>query len=249
MPHPHDGIVLCGGAGLRLRSVIGDAPKAMSIVSGRPFLEILLRQLARHGFERAVLAVGYRHDVIRAHFGERALGLDLAYSIEESPLGTGGALRLAADLIVTDSVLVVNGDSYADVDLAQFVRRHEESMADVSLVTIPPDGRGDCGSVIVGGDGDVVQFAEKEGLSRAGYFNAGIYMLARRLIREIPAGTELSLERDLFPRWLHEGRKIKAFVYSGACIDIGTPERFERAQSILENVEIETTVTRGEDQL
>ncbi len=240
MPHPPDGIVLCGGAGLRLRSVIGDAPKAMSNISGRPFLEILIRQLARHGLRRVVLAVGYRHDMIRAHFGENALGLSLAYSIEEFPLGTGGALRNAADLIESDSALVVNGDSYADADLSQFVRRHEESNADVALVTIPPDGRGDCGSVVLDGQGNVIRFAEKESLSSAGYFNAGIYMLSRRLIEEIPSGMELSLERDLFPQWLSEGRKIKAFIYSGACIDIGTPDRFELAQSLLENVEIET---------
>ena len=121
MPSTPDAILLCGGAGLRLRSVIGDAPKGMASVAGRPFLELLLRQLRRHGFERAILAVGYRKDVIQSHFGERAFGLHLAYSVESSPLGTGGALRNAADLIESDSVLIMNGDSYTDADLSEFV--------------------------------------------------------------------------------------------------------------------------------
>jgi NDP-sugar pyrophosphorylase family protein len=249
MGHPPDGIVLCGGAGLRLRSVIGDAPKAMASIGGRPFLEILLSQLARHGMERVILAVGYRQDVIRAHFGERAFGLRLFYSPEESPLGTGGALRNAANVIESDSVLMMNGDSYADADLSQFIREYHEAKADVSLVAIPPDGRGDCGSVLVGMDGNVIQFAEKEGVSTAAYFNAGIYMMSRRLVQEIPAAMELSLERDLFPQWLNEGRQIKAFVYSGTCIDIGTPDRFERAQAILESVETEMGISKGEFQI
>ena len=89
MPSTPDAILLCGGAGLRLRSVIGDAPKAMASVAGRPFLELLLRQLRRHGFERVILAVGYQKDVIHSHFGERAFGLHLAYSVESSPTRDG----------------------------------------------------------------------------------------------------------------------------------------------------------------
>ena len=112
-----DAIVLCGGAGLRLRSVIGDAPKGMAAVAGRPFLELLLRQLRRHGFERVILAVGYQRDMIYSHFGESAFGLRLAYSVESSPLGTGGAVRNAADLVESESVLIMNGDSYTDADL------------------------------------------------------------------------------------------------------------------------------------
>src|SRR5271169_1384583 len=114
MPDSPDAILLCGGAGLRLRSVIGNSPKGMADVAGRPFLELLLRQLGRHGFERAILAVGYQKDVIHSHFGEQAFGLHLAYSIETCPLGTGGALRNAADMIESDNVLVMNGDSYTD---------------------------------------------------------------------------------------------------------------------------------------
>src|SRR5271157_925044 len=122
-----DAILLCGGAGLRLRSVIGNAPKGMADVAGRPFLELLLRQLRRHGFERAILAVGYQKDMIYSHFGERAFGLYLAYSVESRPLGTGGALRNAADLIESENVLIMNGDSYTDADLRELAVDHHEA--------------------------------------------------------------------------------------------------------------------------
>ena len=117
MPDIPNAIILCGGAGLRLRSVIGEAPKGMAMVAGRPFLEILLLQLARYGFDRAILAVGYQRDVIQSYFGEIRFGLQLVYSPEPKALGTGGALRNAAGLLGTNNILVMNGDSYTDVDL------------------------------------------------------------------------------------------------------------------------------------
>src|SRR5579872_1401243 len=191
-------IVLCGGAGLRLRSVIGDIPKGMADVAGRPFLEVLLRQLQRHGIERSILAVGYQKDVIRTHFGDQAFGLDLVYSPEALPLGTGGALRHAADLVESESVLTMNGDSYTDAELDRFVTAHSKSRADVSVVLVPADGRGDCGSVRMNPDGRIVAFEEKRDrleIQDNWYVNAGIYILSRQMLYDIPAGSEISLER------------------------------------------------------
>jgi len=239
MPNLPDAIILCGGAGTRLRSVTGDGPKSMATVGGRPFLELLLRQLRRHGFQRVILAVGYRQDVIRAHFGERALGLDLAYSPEASPLGTGGALRNAADLVRSDIALIMNGDSYMDVNLSELVAEHRSAQADLSLVVISPDGRGDCGSVYANQQGYVEQFAEKQSQSGAPYVNAGIYIVARSLLRDVPAAVPVSLEQELFPRWLQDGHRLKAFVSARRCIDIGTPDRYQSAQDILAAVERE----------
>src|SRR5262245_37315350 len=130
MPNMPDAIVLCGGAGLRLRSVTAGAPKAMAGIAGRPFLELLLRQLRRQSFQRVILAVGHQQNMIRSYFGQRALGLELKYSAESSPLGTGGALRNAADLVQSDTLLVVNGDSYTDADLNGLVLQHDETRAD-----------------------------------------------------------------------------------------------------------------------
>jgi NDP-sugar pyrophosphorylase family protein len=210
----------------------------MANVAGRPFLELLLRQLRRHGFERVILAVGYQKEVIRSHFGEHALGLNLAYSAESSPLGTGGALRNATGLLESDSVLALNGDSYTDVELLSFIADHLESHADVSLVVVPTDRRADCGLVRVDSQGRVERFEEKKLRSGRQYVNAGIYMVSRTLLEGIPSGHPTSLEQELFPQWLEQGSYTRAHVFRGRCIDIGTPERYQEAQQSLANVEL-----------
>lgn len=237
MPETPDAIIMCGGAGLRLRSVIGQAPKPMAEVAGRPFLELLLRQLRRNGLERVILAVGYQWEAIQSQFQDRAFGLDLKYSVESQPLGTGGALRLAADLVGSENVVALNGDSYTDADLAAFTNAHRESAADLSVIVVASDGRGDCGSVTLAEDRAVVSFQEKPGPLGVAYINAGIYMMTRRLLFEIPAGNR-SLEQELVPRWLRERKRIQGFIHSGACLDIGTPERYRTAQDLLAGVEL-----------
>jgi D-glycero-alpha-D-manno-heptose 1-phosphate guanylyltransferase len=239
MPETPDAIVLCGGAGLRLRSVIGQTPKPLADVAGRPFLEVLLRQLRRNGLERVILAVGYQWEAIQAQFQDRAFGLDVVYSIEAQPLGTGGALHQAADLVETQNVVALNGDSYTDADIALFANARLDSKSDVSVVVVPPDGRGDCGSVRLGADGAVVSFQEKPGPQDVAYINAGIYMMSRQLLLETPAGNS-SLEQELVPHWLQQGKLIQGFIHSGSCLDIGTPERYQSAQDLLADTEIET---------
>jgi mannose-1-phosphate guanylyltransferase len=237
MPSVADAIVLCGGAGTRLRSVTGDAPKSLATIGDRPFLEILINQLRRHGFEHVILAVGYQRDLIQSHFDSRAHDMSLEYSIESTPLGTGGALRNAVDFVKSESVLIMNGDSYTDADLSGFVAGHRESQADLSVLVVPTDGRLDCGLVSVNPDGKVMGFKEKQSATGMQYVNAGIYMVAKKVLYEIPPNQLISLEEELFPQLLAEGRNIRAFHHSGRCIDIGTPERYLHAQETLANVE------------
>jgi D-sedoheptulose 7-phosphate isomerase len=251
MPSMPDAIVLCGGAGLRLRSITGNVPKAMVDISGRPILEILLRQLRRNGFQRVILAVCHKGDVIQAHFGAEAFGMSLEYSVETSPLGTGGALRQAADLARSDRVLVLNGDSYTTTDLVRFVVEHRETKADLAIVVVPADDRNDCGVVLVGPDGNVVGFKEKDFSSANSYVNAGIYLATHSLLYEIPPRAKLSLEEQLIPEWLARHRSIRVFVSTGKCTDIGTPERYWRAREALANVEVDCytvkTIMKRED--
>jgi mannose-1-phosphate guanylyltransferase len=207
----------------------------MASVSGRPFLEVLFRQLKRYGARRVILAVGYQRDAIRTHFGPESTGLDLEYAVEISPLGTGGALRNAAGLVEADDVLIMNGDSYTDADLGRFLGNYRESGADVSVLVVPPDGRTDCGSVAVDANARLTGFEEKSGEQR--YVNAGVYLARAGLLREIPEGRQVSLEKELFPRWMSEGKDIRAFIWSGSCVDIGTPERYQEAQNLLAGVE------------
>jgi len=232
-----DAILLCGGAGLRLRSVTADGPKAMAGVAGRPFLELLLRQLRRHDFARVILAVGYRMEVIRSHFGGEAFGMQLLYSAESSPLGTGGAVRQAAQLASSESVLIMNGDSYTDVDLGRVVAEHRVSEAEASIVVVPGDGRNDCGTVRVGTGGKLVRFVEKQGAADACYVNAGIYVVSRQLLDDIPPGIQVSIEHEVFPRWLEQEHDIRVIIRPARCVDIGTPERYWSAQGLLGNVE------------
>ena len=237
MPPLLDVIILCGGAGLRLRNITGDGPKGLAEITGRPFLELLLRQLRRNGFQRAILAVGYRADAIQSHFGEQAFGLELVYAQEFSPLGTGGALRNAADLVKSDSVLVMNGDSYTGASLYDFVANHHQSKAQVSMIMVPVDGRDDCGTIALDDNCRVTRFSEKQAVAGANYLNAGIYILPRQILYEIPAGVQVSLERELLPRWLGENREIRALIWPGPCVDIGTPERYWNAQELLGSAE------------
>jgi D-glycero-alpha-D-manno-heptose 1-phosphate guanylyltransferase len=238
MPNAPDAIVLCGGAGTRLRSVTGEAPKSLATIGDRPFLELLLHQLRRHGFQRAILAVGYQRDLIRSHLGDHAHGLNLEYSIESTPLGTGGALRNAIDLVSSDSVLIMNGDSYTDADLSAFAADFHAAKADMSVVVVPADGRVDCGLVSVDSSNRVLGFKEKQTPTGNFHVNAGIYMAAKRIFQDVPPAVRISLEEELFPRWLAEGKFLRAFSHPGKCVDIGTPERYQAAQDILANVEI-----------
>jgi NDP-sugar pyrophosphorylase family protein len=237
MPQSPDAVILSGGAGLRLRDITGNGPKGLATVAGRPFLELLLRQLGRNGFHRAILAVGHGADAIRSQFGEQAFGLELAYAIERSPLGTGGALRNAADLVKSDAVLVTNGDSYTGASLQDFITNHRQSGAEISIVAVPVDGRADCGTIVLDGGGKLTRFSEKQVASDATYANAGIYILPRRIFYDIPAGTLVSLERELLPRWLEQGHNIRAFIWPGTCVDIGTPQRYWSAQQLLVDAE------------
>jgi NDP-sugar pyrophosphorylase family protein len=232
-----DALVLCGGAGLRLRTVTGNDPKSMAGVAGRPFLELLLNQLRRHGFNRVILAVGYRREAIEQHFGERAFDMEVVYSREETPLGTGGAIRNALDRIESDEVVVMNGDSYTDADLGQLVAGHRSAGADASIVIFPVDRRNDVGYLQVDQHGHLVGFEEKQSIGGSAYANAGIYVLTRTLLESVVEGQPKSLEKDLFPVWIAQGKKILTQVHAAGCVDIGTPERYEQAQLSLAEVE------------
>ena len=245
LPIP-DVVILAGGAGLRLKSVTGETPKPMAKIGERPFLELLLHQLKRQGFVRIILSLGQKQQMIREYFGEKTSGLQLCYSLEQMPLGTGGALRQSVAHVVTDNFLALNGDSYTDVNLNQLMMAHLNSKADITMAVIP-DSRSDAGSVVFDQDGKTTAFAEKQFVQGASYRSAGIYMLNKALVEEIASGVNISLEEHLFPKWLASGKQIQAFVSPARCIDIGTPERYREAQGLLANVEWAESVIQNED--
>lgn len=221
--------MLAGGLGTRLRPVVGDVPKPMAPVAGRPFLEILLGSLAGKGVGRAVLSVGYLADRISGHFGDSFRGMQLAYALEREPLGTGGAARLAAERCAGDAFLLLNGDTFLDIEL-DALDAHRRAHGNPVVVgrEVPDVAR--FGSIAVE-HGRLAGFREK-GASGPGLVNAGCYVLDRAMLASRPVGTPFSLERDLLPSELVR-RPIDVFVTRGLFIDIGVPEEYARAQELL----------------
>lgn len=222
-------IILAGGLGTRLRSVLADLPKPMAPVAGRPFLAHVLDALVKAGFESAVLAVGYRYEAIRDHFGAAYRGMRLAYSVEASPLGTGGAIRLAADLVHADPVFVLNGDTYLELDYAAMLAAHRAAGAGISVAVCEVPDVGRYGSLEVTAD-RIVGFREK-GRSGPGFINAGTYLLSAEVITRIPIGRPHSFEQELLMPLVAEIQPL-AFVTYGKFIDIGVPEDYARAQTL-----------------
>lgn len=219
-----DAVVLAGGQGTRLRPVLPDAPKALAPIAGRPFLDFLLLALRQQGVGRVVLATGYRADAFDQHLDRwRALGLEVALSREQEPLGTGGALRLALDAVQTDPFLVLNGDSHCPFDLPSL----EPAPA---IWLVPVDDVRPFGAVAVDAQGLVRSFREKSQTAGGGLVNAGIYLLRRADVAAVPPGRALSLERELMPGLV--GRGLRGVVGAGPLVDIGTPESYAAADRL-----------------
>lgn len=219
--------ILAGGLGTRLRSVINDRPKVLAEIGGRPFLSFWLETLALQGFRDVVICAGYLAEQVEQCLGDTFGPLKLSYSIETQPLGTGGALRLAHPQFATEQVMILNGDSFCELDLAAFWKAHLERRLPASMVLRYEEDTRRYGRVTLATDGRLDNFLEKSDLLRPGWINAGIYLLPKEWIARVPPAQAVSLERDLLPRWVGEG--IYGFPSAGRFIDIGTPESFARA--------------------
>ena len=221
-------LILAGGLGTRLRSVVSDRPKVLAPVSGRPFLSYWLEALALQGFRNVVLCTGHLSDQVEACFGRTWGTLSLSYSPEASPLGTGGALRNAISLVSSPEVMVLNGDSYCEVDLANFWTERASRKAAASMVLHYASDSRRFGRVTLSAEGRLENFLEKSDLARPGWINAGVYLFPRGWIESIPESMPLSLERDLLPGWLMNG--IHGYPSVGRFIDIGLPETLAQAE-------------------
>ena len=223
--------ILAGGLGTRLRSAIGDRPKVLASIHNRPYLTYLLDHLASAAVREVVLLTGYQADQVSRALGATYRGMRLVYSPEPAPLGTGGALRWALPWLTAPVVLLMNGDSYCDVDFTAFWDFHHRKAADLSLVLAEVVDASRYGKARMARGGQVVRFGEKEHGGAGGWINAGIYLLKRALIEDIPAGRTVSLERDLFPAWASRGRRVYGYRCGGRFIDIGTPESLAEAEA------------------
>lgn len=221
-------VILVGGLGTRLRSVVSDVPKVLADVSGRPFLSYVLDQLADAGLQRAVLSSGYLADEMRKVFGESYRSLRLAYSQEPSPLGTAGAVRLALPLCESATMFVMNGDSFFAVDVKKMWGWHHEHEADGTIALTKMMDVRRYGRVRVDSRDHVTGFEEKSRSKEPGWINGGIYLLSRGLVSSIPQGCAVSLEKDMFPAWVAEG--LYGYCHKAPFLDIGTPESYASAE-------------------
>jgi len=228
----HEAVILAGGYGTRLRQVVADVPKPMAPIAGRPFLEIQLQFLARRGVGHAVLAVGYLGHVIVGHFGDRFAGVELSYAVEDSPLGTGGAIQKALRLCRGDRAVVLNGDTYLDFDLDAADRLWRTDGRGVIVGRAVPD-TARFGRLSVA-DGWVDGMVEK-GAAGPGIINAGSYVLGRGQLDDVDMPPPFSFENDCLARWLPVS-PFHLFVADGLFIDIGVPDDFARAQDLLAGV-------------
>lgn len=226
-------VLLCGGLGTRLRSVVADRPKVLAPVAGQPFLHYLLHHLRRQGIREVVLSTGYLGEMVEAFAGDGAAwDLALSYAREPEPLGTGGALRFAADEAgLATPFFVLNGDTFFSGDLALLQAQHAttpEALASLALVEVPDARR--YGTVAsIPETGRITAFTEKDpARTGAAWINAGAYVVDPALWRGIPPATKVSLEREVFPQAL--GRLFAHPFPEALFLDIGTPADYARAE-------------------
>ncbi len=231
--------ILAGGLGTRLRSAVSDRPKVLAEICGRPFLAHVLDQLAAVDVRNVVVCTGYLGEQVRAAFGDSRGDMRLFYSQESSALGTAGALRLALPLFESDSVLVMNGDSFFAMNLRAFWGWHcaHKANATLALVNIIDSAR--YGRVHVNAHGVVVNFDEKSARGGPGWINAGIYLLTSPLLQTIPVNRAVSLEKEMFPAWI--GRGLYGYQSGGPFLDIGTPEAYTAAERFFGSGDVGTT--------
>lgn len=221
--------------GTRLREVVPTLPKPLAQVGDRPFLELLIRQLISQGIDRLIMCTGYLADQIEREFGDgRELGATIEYSAEPEPLGTAGAIKLAQRYLQTvPDFLVMNGDSFLEIDLPQLLQFHRTHGGIATMSVVQVENAGRYGTVFVDSTNRVLNFLEKTGTDSPGLINAGVYVFNRGLFQHISDG-QVSLEKDVFPRLLPSG--VYAMKQHGLFIDIGTPSDYMRAQQLFDRL-------------
>lgn len=226
-------IILAGGMGTRLRSAVPDVPKPMAPVNGRPFLEHQMDYWIDQGIDQFVMSVGYKKEVIMDHFGASYRDMPLIYAIEEQPLGTGGGLLLAAQGL-SEPFLVLNGDTFFEVDLTALLKFHDDHHSEWTFSLFRANEAGRYMGMAITSDGEITSL--KSGTDEIGRLaNGGVYLInPSTLIKSgfLP-GQNCSLEDDLIPSFIGQGGKLFGLEFTGGFIDIGVPQDYHRAEDIM----------------
>ncbi|HIH0818838.1 TPA: nucleotidyltransferase family protein [Vibrio cholerae] len=219
----YDVVILAGGLGTRLKTISGEIPKPMVDISGQPFLYRLMKYLEQQGVRRIILSLSYRADyIINRIKNDNPVNCEIEFVVEEEPLGTGGAIKLATSKVTTDKFIVLNGDTYCELDYDKFIKTSESAKLLISGVEIEDVSR--YGSLLLDNENNVLAMIEK-GLSGPGIINSGTYVLCKTSIQSFPQD-EFSFETDFLP--VFDG-VFKAYTSKPYFIDIGMPEDYHKA--------------------
>ncbi len=226
-----EAIILAGGFGTRLKSVVKDLPKPMAPVNQRPFLEYVINAILPYGIEHIILSIGYKGDIVQEHFGERYKDVRISYAVEDEPLGTGGGIRKAMQLCDGKSVFVLNGDTLFDVSLNHLQDFFIKNNADLALSLKYMENFDRYGTVGLNTSGRVQEFNEKQH-RESGLINGGVYLMKTDIFEQFDLSERFSFEKDLMERYFRV-LEVWGKVMNGYFIDIGIPEDYHKAQNDL----------------
>ena len=238
MPANTDVLILAGGFGTRLQPVVPDLPKPLADVVNRPFVQHLIEVVEAYQFRSITLCTGYKFGSFNSMIKSRNEKIE--FSVEDKPMGTAGALRLAFDrrksrkLLCSDPVLVMNGDSICDANLGRFVNWFNSTKFSVGLITVRSDDTSGSGSIEIDQDNRKIRYNEKLETAESGWINAGVYCINHEVFEIIPVDRYVSLEREIFPALSKD--QLGAWTECETLIDIGTPDNYHLAQSVAPSI-------------
>lgn len=225
-PKDIDVVILAGGLGTRIKSVIKDVPKVMAPINGKPFIDLLIENLSQQGFTKIVLCVGYMKDKIINHYRDWK-HVDIVISSEETPLGTAGAIKNAERFIHSDNFIVLNGDSFCNFQYIDLIKFHLSKKSALSVVVSKIEETKDYGQIGLNKQKQIVSFCEKTITQEVEYTNSGIYCYNKIILSHIPKNKKYSNEYELFPAMI-KSYKCYGFISNSKFWDIGTPERYDK---------------------
>ena len=224
-----EAIILAGGFGTRLKSVVKEVPKSMALINEKPFLEYQLNYLHRFGINRIVFSLGYKNEHIQSHFKNQFKSISISYAIENEPLGTGGGILNAFKNINFKEAFVLNGDTMFDVNLSEFYLFHKNLNSKISLSLRFLEDVSRFGTVETDDNNRITGFFEKNFLEASGYINGGIYLINKNYYKNLNLGEKFSIERDCFEK-IYKTGKLFGFLCDEYFLDIGIPDDFNKAQ-------------------
>lgn len=227
-----EAIILAGGKGTRLQSVVNQVPKPMALIGNQPFLSLLLSYLKKQGIEKVILSVGYMYEKIQEVYGDEYNGISISYSIETEPLGTGGAIAKALTLTESENILVLNGDSFIKFQLNQ-IQKHIPQYANQTLLVLKEMKNVDrYGSVLL--NGNIITAFEEKQYKETALINAGVYILNRNIFKDKQLPEKFSFEKDFLEKEV-KNQTLLGVIINTYFIDIGIPEDYSKAQTELIN--------------